>query len=179
MMEIVALDAQSLRHHLDALTEVLHACVHDGASVGYILPFGHDEARAFWTNAVAPGVAAGTRVLLGATIDGVAAGTVQLDLDTKANQRHRADVSKLLVHPRHRRKGLGRALMLAVEPYAVQAQRWLLTLDTAGEAAEALYTDLGYQTAGRIPFYARDALVERYDPTIVMFKTLAGAPRSR
>lgn len=179
MSAIVALDARGLAHHLDALTQILHACVHDGASVGYILPFGHDEARAFWTDTVAPGVAAGTRVLLAATIDGVAAGTVQLDTDTKANQRHRADVSKLLVHPRHRRKGLGRALMLAIEPYAVRAERWLLTLDTAGDAAEALYTDLGYQTAGRIPFYARDALVARYDPTIIMFKTLAGAPRSR
>lgn len=179
MSGIVALDQRGLLHHLEALSEILHACVHDGASVGYVLPFDHAEARAFWTGKVAESVAARTRVLLVATIDGVAAGTVQLDIDTKANQRHRAEVSKLLVHPRHRRKGLGRALMLAIEPYAVRAQRWLLTLDTAGDAAEALYSSLGYQIAGRIPFYARDALVERYDPTILMFKTLTNAPRSR
>lgn len=179
MSPILALDGRGIAQHLEPLAEILHACVHDGASVGYILPFAMTEARAFWTDKVAPGVATGTRVLLIATIDDVAAGTVQLDIDTKANQRHRADVSKLLVHPRHRRKGLGRALMLAIEPYAVRADRWLLTLDTAGDAAEALYADLGYQIAGKIPLYARDALVERYDPTIIMFKTLPGAPPHR
>ena len=35
--------------HVEGLTDVLHACVHAGASVNFILPFPRDEARAFWS----------------------------------------------------------------------------------------------------------------------------------
>ena len=51
--------------------------------------------------------------------------------------------------------------------------RSLITLDTrTGDAAEPLYKGLGYQIAGIIPGYCRDALSERLDPTTVMYKTL-------
>ena len=171
-LAIVALDRGGLDRHLDALAGILHACVHDGASVGFVLPFEIDQARGFWIGKVAPALAAGGRVLLVATVDGELAGTVQLDLDTMPNQRHRGEVAKLLVHPRHRRAGIARALMRQVEAAAAAADRWLLTLDTAGDAAEALYESLGYERAGRIPFYARDALADRCDPTTIMFKLL-------
>ena len=52
------------------------------------------------------------------------------------------------------------------------AGRWLITLDTAGDAAEALYRSLGYRVAGAIPFYARDAFEDRYDATRLMYKDL-------
>jgi hypothetical protein len=88
------------------------------------------------------------------------------------NQPHRADVMKLLVDPRARRRGLARALMLAIEKEAARGGRWLLTLDTAGDAAERLYRSLGYTAAGAIPSYARDPLVDRFDATTIMYKDL-------
>ena len=53
---------------------------------------------------------------------------MQLDVDTLPNQRHRATVGKLLVHTATRRRGIGEALMVAVERTAADAGRWLLTL---------------------------------------------------
>ena len=170
--EIVALDPTALSEATPALADLLAACVHDGASVGFVLPYDRLQARAFWTHKVAPALLTATRVVLAAKLGGAIVGTVQLNLDTPPNQPHRADVMKLLVHPQRRRRGLARALMQAIEGQAAQAGRWLLTLDTAGEAAERLYRSLGYTSAGVVPCYARDPLVERFDATTIMYKDL-------
>ena len=45
---------------LDALADVLHAVVYDGAGVSFVVPFSRDEARAFWSDKVLPGVRART-----------------------------------------------------------------------------------------------------------------------
>jgi ribosomal protein S18 acetylase RimI-like enzyme len=79
---------------------------------------------------------------------------VSLDIDTLPNQPHRATVSKLLVHPRARRRGLGEALMAEAERVALAAGRWLLTLDTATGEAARLYERMGWSSAGEIPDYA-------------------------
>jgi ribosomal protein S18 acetylase RimI-like enzyme len=62
--------------------------------------------------------------------------------------------------------------MAEIEGRAQAAGRWLLTLDTAGDAAETLYRSLGYELAGVIPSYARDAFEDRYDATRLMYKDL-------
>jgi ribosomal protein S18 acetylase RimI-like enzyme len=175
-IDIVALDIEGFHRHLDALAEILHACVHDGASVSFVLPFEISHARAFWLNKVAPGLIADTRIVLIARIDGEVAGTVQLDLDTPPNQAHRADVAKLLVHPKFRQSGIGRALMQHVEDHSENAGRWLLTLDTrTGDTAEPLYVSLGYERVGCIPDYAQDPFSDRFDATTIMFKRLKSA----
>jgi ribosomal protein S18 acetylase RimI-like enzyme len=169
---ITALEPSDLDLHLDPLAEILHACVHAGASVNFILPFEMDQARAFWLQKVRPALNAGRRVLLIATVEGEVAGTVQLDLDTPPNQRHRAEIAKLLVHPTFRRLGIARALMREIEARAIEAGRSLVTLDTAADAAERLYLSLGYERAGTIPDYARDPIDDRLDATVLMFKRL-------
>jgi ribosomal protein S18 acetylase RimI-like enzyme len=174
-LTVAALDPASFAESLDRLAEILHACVQEGASVGFVLPYDVDEARSFWRDKIAPSLAAAKRVVLIARLGGAIAGTAQLDLDTMPNQRHRGEVSKLLVDPRARRAGVGRALMREIERRAVEAGRWLLTLDTAGDAAEALYRSLGYELAGTIPLYARDPFAERYDATRLMYKDLRRA----
>ena len=68
--------------------------------------------------------------------------------------------------------------MQEIERRAAAEGRWLLTLDTAGDAAEALYRSLGYHLAGAIPLYARDALEERFDATRLMYKDLRGVQRA-
>jgi GNAT superfamily N-acetyltransferase len=172
-IEIATVDVAGLNRHLDALAEILRACVHNGASVSFILPFDIDQARAFWVNKVAPSLSRNERVVLIACVDGQVAGTVQLDFDTPPNQAHRADVAKLLVHPRYRQLGVGRALMQRIEAYCENADRWLLTLDTrTGDAAEPLYVSLGYRRVGCIPDYALDPFSARFDATTIMFKNL-------
>ena len=165
--------AASVDDDLDALADILHAVVYDGAGVSFVVPFSLEEARAFWVESVLPGVHAGTRRVLVARIDGRIVGTVQIDLATPPNQRHRAEVLKLLVHPTARRRGIARALMVALEAVAETAGRTLLTLDTwTGSAAERLYASLGYTTVGVIPRYARGSLTPELEPASFMFKEL-------
>ena len=158
---------------LGMLAEVLHAVVHDGAGVSFIVPFSHDDARMFWAAKVLPGIRARTRRVLVARHDGRIVGTVQLDLAVPPNQQHRAEVVKLLVHPSARRRGIARALMIALESVARTEDRTLLTLDTwTGGAAEALYLSLGYVVVGVIPRYARGSLTPQLEPTTIMYKEL-------
>lgn len=172
-MEIRALTAEDLSDTLGDLAELLHACVHAGASVNFVLPFSGKDAQAFWMAKVLPGVRSGGLVVLVAEIDGALVGTVQFDIDTPPNQPHRAEVRKLLVHPDRRRRGIGKALMAELERRALAMGRTLLTLDTrSGDDAEPLYVALGYQTVGQIPGYCRDPFDGRLDATTIMFKTL-------
>jgi GNAT superfamily N-acetyltransferase len=158
---------------LDGLAELLHATVHDGASVGFVLPFTVGEARALWSERVLPAVRARERRVLLARLEGRIVGTVQLVLDTMPNQRHRADVAKLLVHPKARRRGIARELMERLEGMAREEGRTLLTLDTrTGDAAEPLYLAMGYRAAGVIPGYARGPAGPELEATTFMYKVL-------
>jgi GNAT superfamily N-acetyltransferase len=138
---------------IEQLAEVLHDCVHGGASVSFMLPFPMEEARAFWRG-VAAGVASGERVLIVAEVEGRILGTVQLVLAQPPNQPHRADLAKMLVHRGARRLGLGAALLQAAEAAALAAGKALLVLDTASPEAERLYTRGGWVPCGLVPNYA-------------------------
>jgi GNAT superfamily N-acetyltransferase len=139
---------------IDALADLLIDCVEGGASVSFMHPLTRDRALAFWRR-VAQGVAAGQRALLVAEDGRGLCGTVQLLLDLPENQPHRADLAKMLVHRRARRRGLGAALLLAAEATARQCGKTLLVLDavTGGDAAR-LYERLGWVRVGDIPGYA-------------------------
>lgn len=165
---------QSLAHDIQMLGEVLHAVVLQGAGVSFIVPFSHDDARAFWAGKVLPGVRAGTRRVLVALRDERIIGTVQVDFALPPNQQHRAEVAKLLVHPAARRRGVARALMIALEETVRSEGRTLITLDTVtGGNAERLYRSLGYAVAGVIPRYARSSLTPELEGTTIMYKELA------
>jgi GNAT superfamily N-acetyltransferase len=138
---------------IDGLADVLIDCVEGGASVSFMHPLPRDRAVAFW-RAVAQSVAAGERALLVADDAQGVCGTVQLVLDQPENQPHRADLSKMLVHRRARRQGLGAALLRAAEATARECGKTLLVLDTASDDAERLYERVGWQRVGVIPGYA-------------------------
>lgn len=139
---------------IEKLTEVLIDCVEGGASVSFMLPLARDHAKAFWQR-VARGVTARDRAVLIAEDDQGICGTVQLILDLPDNQPHRADVAKMLVHRRARRRGIGAALMRAAESESLRRGRTLLVLDTVtGSDASRLYSRLGWVRAGDIPRYA-------------------------
>jgi GNAT superfamily N-acetyltransferase len=136
------------------LCDVLIDCVEGGASVGFMAPLTRERAMAFW-GMVAAGVAAGERALLVAEDKAGVCGTVQLVLAQPDNQPHRADLCKMLVHRRVRRRGLGAALMRSAETLARDCDKSLLVLDavTDGDAAR-LYASLGWVRVGDIPGYA-------------------------
>lgn len=173
-IEIARLDADGLAAELAALTEVLHASVHAGASVGFVLPFPRAEAAAFWQDQVAPAVRGGARLLWVARRGGALAGTVQLMPATPPNQPHRAEVTKLLVHPEHRRHGVGRALMAELEAGARALGRTLITMDTrTGDPSHRLYRSLGFQDVGELPGWSLDPHdPQKRDPTTFLYKQL-------
>lgn len=141
------------QRQLDGLVDVLIDCVAGGASVSFMHPLSQAKAMAFWCR-VADDVESGARVLLVAEDDNGIIGTVQLVLDQPENQPHRADLSKMLVHRRARRLGVGAALMHAAENAARDAGKTLLVLDTASDEAERLYARAGWTLVGVIPDYA-------------------------
>jgi ribosomal protein S18 acetylase RimI-like enzyme len=176
-IRVWALDGRGIEAVRPRLDEVLVDCVEQGASVGFLAPLDPAEADAYWRG-VGRAVAEERCVLLVAGVDGgPVAGTVQLDVDTPPNQPHRATVSKLLVHSGARRRGVGEALMAAVEGAAREAGRWLLTLDTATADAERLYRRLGWRPAGVIPRYAVSPDGTLTD-TVLYWKQLAPEPTS-
>ena len=148
------LDAASVRDELDGLAAVLHDCVTGGASVSYMAPFSHDDARgvfAAWSDEIEHG----RRLLLAAFDGDEIVGTVQVVLSTPPNQPHRGEIAKLLVHRRARRRGIAQLLMEQAEVEARAEGRTLLVLDTVtGDAAERLYERLGWTRVGVIPNYA-------------------------
>jgi len=135
------------------LAELLIDCVEGGASVSFMHPLSMTKARSFWSR-VADGVGRGERALLVAEDATGVVGTVQLILDQPENQPHRADLSKMLVHRRARRRGVGAALLRAAEDVGRECGRSLLVLDTASGDAERLYASLGWQRVGVIPGFA-------------------------
>ena len=140
---------------IDALADVLIDCVEGGASVSFMLPISREKARAFWRD-VADSVARGQRVLLVAqTPDGEIVGTVQLIIALPENQPHRADVAKMLVHRKARRRGVAQRLMAAVDAEARAEGRTVLVLDTVtGGDAERLYERAGWRRVGVVPKFA-------------------------
>jgi GNAT superfamily N-acetyltransferase len=153
-IEIRRLGPAELERHLDGLAAVLEDCVAGGASVSYLAPFPREEARAAFAGFAAE-AAAGRRLLLAAFADGELVGTVQVVLALPPNQPHRAEIAKLLVHRSARRRGIARLLMEHAEAEARAEGKTLLVLDTVtGEAAEHLYTRLGWIRVGVIPGYA-------------------------
>lgn len=136
-----------------ALADVLVDCVEGGASVSFMAPLARDKALAFWRE-VAADAEAGARILLVVEDGHGIAGTVQVIPAGPENQPHRADIAKMLVHRRARRRGLGAALMQAAEEAARAAGKTLLVLDTASGDADRLYQRMGWTLAGTIPDYA-------------------------
>jgi acetyltransferase len=134
---------------------LLEDAVAGGASLGFLLPLERAEGDAYWRSVV-EAMRAGWRLLLVALAEGRLVGSVQLDLETRANGRHRAEVTKLMVLRADRRRGVGRELMNAALEAARSAGRGLLLLDVrAGDPAEALYRSLGFVEVGEVPRYAR------------------------
>jgi len=153
-LEIRRLAGADLRKELDGLAAVLADCVEGGASVSYMAPFSHEQARAAFEGFAAE-VDAGRRVLLVAFAGGALVGSVQVILALPPNQPHRGEIAKLLVRRSARRRGIAQRLMEHAEAEARAEGKTLLVLDTVtGDPGERLYARLGWNRVGVIPGYA-------------------------
>jgi acetyltransferase len=171
MYTINRISAAEARLILPGLMSLLQDSVESDASVGFLVPLSFEANEAYWLETLNH-IESGQRVLLVSRVDDRIVGAVQLDLATKLNALHRAEVQKLLVHTRYRNRGIARALMAALERVAVELKRTLLVLDTLlGSEAENLYPSCGYTRAGMIPNYARvsDGSLQ---PTVLFYKNI-------
>jgi ribosomal protein S18 acetylase RimI-like enzyme len=152
------LSAERVRAHQPSLVALLQDVVEGGASVGFLPPLGAEDAGAYWESVAAAITGGGRRLWIARDSRGGIIGTVQLDLERRANGDHRAEVTRLMVLTAARRRGAGRMLMEAAESEARKLGRTTLVLDTRqGDPSEALYRGMGWQPAGVIPRYARSA----------------------
>jgi ribosomal protein S18 acetylase RimI-like enzyme len=153
-IEIRRLSPTDVLEQLDALASVLHDCVAGGASVSYMAPFAHEQARSAFEG-FADEVEQGRRLLMAAFAGGDLVGTVQVILAAPPNQPHRGEIAKLLVRRSARRRGVAQLLMEGAEAEARAEGKTLLVLDTVtGDNAERLYERLGWTRVGVIPGYA-------------------------
>src|SRR4051794_14088641 len=100
-MLIQRLSADIAAAAVPALADLLQNAVAGGASIGFLPPLSDREATDYWYEVV-DALRTPYRILLVAQIDQATVGTVQLDLASRPNGRHRAEVAKLMVHTAHR-----------------------------------------------------------------------------
>jgi ribosomal protein S18 acetylase RimI-like enzyme len=171
MLTVEQITPNTINAALPKLTNLLQNAVASGASIGFLLPLSQDEALGYWQE-VAKAIEGPNRILLVAQSGHEIAGTVQLDLASRANGNHRAEIIKLMVHTSFRGQGIAQRLMRAIEQEAKRLNRTTLILDTReGDPSEKLYTKLGYQRAGTIPEYARSTDGNLH-ATVFMYKLL-------
>ncbi|HEV8037393.1 MAG TPA: GNAT family N-acetyltransferase [Bryobacteraceae bacterium] len=152
---LVSFTPEQAENRIDQLVDLLMDAVDSGASVGFMPPLTERQARTYWDGVMAA-MQEGHRVLLVAVEGDMVQGSVQIDLETRANGNHRAEAMKLFVHRRARRRGLARSLMLELESTARKLGRTLLVMDTRqGGEAEKMCESLGYVRYGEVPGYAR------------------------
>src|SRR5688572_23574502 len=132
------------------LAEILIRTVEEGYSVGYLRPPSIEVASRYWRCVLEPNV----RLLLARSGNRVV-GTAQLELATRENGLHRAEVNKVLVHPDHHSQGIGKRLLSEIEAVARREGRTLLYLDTnENDPANEFYGRTGWTKAGTIPNWA-------------------------
>ena len=157
---------------LRSLALLLVDAVESGAAVSF-LTVTEAQALDWWRKQF--GVPASGTIVLVARDDQGIVGSVQLHPSWAPNQPHRADVAKLIVHRRARRRGLGAEMMAAVEREAANAGYRLLVLDSKrGDAGERLYRRLGWNVVGTIPRFALDTDGRTPHDTVVFHKELGG-----
>jgi GNAT superfamily N-acetyltransferase len=135
------------------LAKLLVDAIDSGAGVSFLAGLTEREAEEWWRVVVASS-SERSIILIARDSEGVV-GTVQLQPAWAPNQPHRGDVAKLIVHRRARHRGIGRALMHALEQAAQAAGFTLLLLDTCkGYDAERLYASTDWIRVGEVPGFA-------------------------
>jgi len=148
------LDADGYRAAIPGLAALLVDAVDGGASVNFVAGVTEEQAAAWWAERIEQ-VRDGVITALVAVDGEDVVGSLLLIRSTNPNSPHRAEIGKVLVHRLARRRGIGGALMRAIEERARADGRWMLVLDTVtGSAAESMYRALGWTELGVMPNHA-------------------------
>src|SRR5215211_9310132 len=107
------LDAAAMANAVGDLGEILADAVRSGSGVNFVLPFSAADGEAWWRKRL-PDVASGAIRPIVARVDGRIDRVTLLVPSDKPNSPHRAEIQKVIVHRRARRRGLGTGLMIAV-----------------------------------------------------------------
>ncbi|PKH18264.1 GNAT family N-acetyltransferase [Enterobacterales bacterium CwR94] len=147
-MKIVMLNAATLPVYRGDLAHLL--C----NATGYPHPPRQEEAEGYF-HSLRASMAKGERLLWIARDEEGVVGSVQLKLPLFHEGQNRAEIQRLLVHQRARRRGVGKRLLAELERTAQSNQRGVLCLHLiAGSPAEAFYRAQGYRCLGELPDYA-------------------------
>jgi len=164
-MTTIALLGQPDDRDLDELATLLVETVEGGASVGFLLPLGHDEAAGWWREVLDDEL---TDTWVARDDDGRILGSVRLTRAWKPNSRHRGEISKLMVAPAARRQGLASRLMDVAEAAAWEGGLRLLLLDTETDSpAQPFYVARGWRVVGVVEDYAATPYGEPAATTIL------------
>jgi acetyltransferase len=162
-LSVRVIASTEIENLLPELVDLLRESVDGGASLGFLPPLTHGEARRYWVS-LGPELRGGSRLLFAATVSDRLAGSGQLALPSWPNGRHRAEVQKVMVSTALRGSGIGRRLMQAMHDTARRRGRSLLLVNTRrGDRAERFYRGLGYRDAGMIPGYSTGPEGKSYD----------------
>lgn len=155
MVAFARLSAQEALGEVEGLARLLVDAVDNGASVTFMPPLALGTATEFWRETIQGSLGEARWRIVLALDQGEVIGCAMLRPAWQTNQLHRAEVAKVLVHSRARRRGIGRELMKILEEEAREGGFRLVNLDTCrGDSAELLYRSLGYVEAGVIPRFA-------------------------
>jgi GNAT superfamily N-acetyltransferase len=169
---IERLSAPASDADIRGLALVLMDAIDSGAAASFLAPLSEEVAEAWWRDTIAS-AGRGAVFLVARDEDGTIVGTVHLLPAWAPNQPHRADIAKLLVHRRARRRGLGARLMQAIEAEARLGGYSVLTLDTRrGDTADRLYRRLGWTVVGTIPRFAMNTDGVTPHDAVVFYKDL-------
>lgn len=159
-------DAASAEKYLPSLTALLQACVNEDpvlSSIGFFAPLTDHAATDYWLTLFPAVFAPEPMVTLFVATDpdssSTVIATVQIARHAKETHTYKGEIRKLLVHPAHRRGGLGRQMMRVAERAAAEDLGLeMLLLDTALETpARDFYLRSGWTEWGICPAYAKFA----------------------
>lgn len=173
MVNIELINSDKLKTMLNGLCELVVDAVENGASIGFLSPLSMSQVAPYWLDDVSPMLQSGATQLFVAREGKAVLGCVQLQFVSAANQPHRCEIAKLIVHTKARRRGIAKKLMNDALSAATAANMKLVTLDTrSGDPSQYLYEGLGFSIAGQIPMYAQDPQGDRLSATTYMYKLL-------
>lgn len=124
------------------------AVVEAGAPILFVDGVTPAKAQAYWSD---PANHDG-KVVLAAEQDGRLIGTATLSPYDLEMVRHRAEITRVMVHPEARGRGVGEALMRGLDAAALKAGTPVMHLFAeAGGAGARLYERCGWTSLGAIP----------------------------
>jgi ribosomal protein S18 acetylase RimI-like enzyme len=154
-VRVELVDESLLQRDLDDLCDATDAAIADGGGFGWLTVPERPMLERYWQGVIA----APTRLLFVARLDGTICGTTQLILPPANNeaQAHMVQMTTNFVAPWARGHGLARLLLETVEEKALGLGFAVINLDVRRTMTRAieLYESMGYVRFGEHPYSVR------------------------